>query len=133
MPDIDMTDVILDPDFAELLTVKRRTATMTKGRPVFTTTTVSPAPVGVVLPQSDAPLQRGPDQQNLPRLYQVHTPFRLRSASKDPATGADLPPDLLIWNGDTLLVNKVHDFSHFGAGFIQADCSSTDPIDNEPA
>lgn len=132
MPQLDVTDVLLDPDFCEVLTVKRRTQTMLKGRPQITTVDVDPAPVGVVLPQNDAPLQRGPDQQHLPRLYQVHTPFRLRSASKDP-TGADLPPDLIIWNGDTLVVNKVQDFSHYGAGWVQADCSSMDPVDNEPA
>lgn len=133
MPNLDVSDVLLDPDFAETLTVTRRTVTLVKGRATFTSSTVSPAPIGVVIPQSDVPMQRGPDQQHLPRLFQVHTPYRLRGPSKDPVTGNDLPPDLIIWNGDTLVVNKVQDFSHFGPGFIQADCSSTDAIDNEPA
>jgi hypothetical protein len=133
MPDLDVSDVLLDPDFAEQLAIQRRTQTMVKGRPSMTTATISPAPWGAVIPQNDVPMQRGPNQQHLPRLLQVHTQFRLRGASKDPDTGADLPPDLIVWNGDTFIVNKVQDFSRFGAGFIQADCSSTDPTDNEPA
>lgn len=133
MPELDVTDVLLDPLFCEQLTVRRRTQTLVKGRTTVTPTTVSPAPVGVVLPQNDAPLQRGPDQQHLPRLLQVHTPFRLRSASNKADGTVEYQPDLIIWNGDTFVVNKVQDFSRYGSGWIQADCSSTDAIDNEPS
>lgn len=130
MPTLDVTDVLLDPDFCETLTViRRQEGPLVKGRPSITETTISPAPVGVVLAQSDAPIQRGPDQQNLPRLIQVHTPFRLRGPSKDPVSGAIYQPDIIVWGGDRFVVNKVQDFSRFGRGFIQADCSSQDLID----
>lgn len=125
MPDIDVSDILLDPDFCELLTVTRRAETMVKGRSTTTPTTISPQPVGVVIPQNDSPMMRGPDQQNLPRLIQVHTPFRLRGAS------AGYQPDLITWKGADYVVNKVQDFSSYGGGFIQADCSSV--ASTEPA
>ncbi|MDB5448419.1 MAG: putative phage head-tail adaptor [Phenylobacterium sp.] len=129
MPALDVSDILLDPDFCEVLTVIRRLQTLVRGRATTTETTITPAPVGVVLAQSDAPIQRGPDQQNLPRLIQVHTPFRLRSASKDPVSGLVYQPDIIVWGGDRFVVNKVQDFSRYGRGFLQADCSSQDLID----
>lgn len=134
MPAIDVSDVLLDPDFCEPLTIIRRAQTVSnKGRSTSTEVTIDPAPVGVVLPQADQPLVRGPDQANLPRLIQVHTPFRLRSASKDPDTGDVYQPDIIIWQGDRFVVNKVQSFSAYGAGFIQADCSSQDQTEAAPA
>lgn len=129
MPDIDVSDLLLDPDFAEALTIQRRAQTLLKGRASVSPVTISPAPYGVVIPQNDAPMLRGPDQQTLPQLIQVHTQFRLRGPSKDPATGDAYQPDLIIWQGTTFVVNKVQNFSRFGAGFIQADCSSINQTD----
>jgi hypothetical protein len=131
MPDIDLTDLLSDPDFAEQLTITRNQQVMgSNGRLTVTTIAISPAPYGVVIPQADLPIQRGPGQQTLPRLIQVHTVFRLRSASTD----ADTPyePDVITWNGDSYVVNKVSDFSHFGAGFIQADCSAEGAVQQAP-
>ncbi len=132
MPDLDVTDVILDPMFAETLTVIRRQQSINAlGRVTLTTTTISPAPVGVVLAQADAALVRGPDQQTLPRLLQVHTTYRLRSTGVD-VSGNTFQPDVIVWNGDQYVVNKIQDFSRFGVGFIQADCSSMALADHVP-
>lgn len=123
MPDIDVTDLLFDTDVAEQLAITRREEVISTGGIVSTVDTViSPAPWGVVLPQPDLPLQRGPDQATLPRLLQVHTTYRLRSAST--ASGEAYLPDVLTWNGDEYVVNRVYDYSHFGPGFIQADCSA---------
>lgn len=127
MPLINVTDILLDSDFCELLTVQRRAESLVKGRSTLAVTTISPAPVGVVIPQNDSPMVRGPDQQNLPQLIQVHTPFRLRGAS----TGYQ--PDLIVWNGASYVVNKVQNFSHYGGGFIQADCSSMASTEPPPS
>jgi galactose-6-phosphate isomerase len=130
MPLLDVSDVLCDPMFSEVLTIQRREAVVgSNGRSTIQTTTISPAPVGVVIPQTDQPLQRGPDQQNLPKLIQVHTTFRLRSASTDPTTGNEYQPDLIVWRGDSFQVNRVYDYSDFGAGFVTADCSSVDSLD----
>jgi hypothetical protein len=133
MPLLDVSDIILDPDFCEFLTVYRREEVVdTKGRATVTPVLITPAPIGVVEPQDDLPLQRGPDQQNLPQLLEVHSQFRLRSASNDPSTGKNYQPDVIVWNGDQFLVNRVMNWSKFGKGFIRAQCSSVDPIDDVP-
>lgn len=133
MPMLDVMDVLLDPDFCEELTIQRRQqGTDAKGRAALTVTTIDPKPFGVVEPVADQPMVRGPDQQNLPRLLSVHTPFRLRGPSRDGA-GVDFQPDLIIWNGDPYVVNKVQDYSHYGAGWVQADCSSEAATERPPA
>lgn len=128
MPDLDVSDVLLDPDFAQALTIKRRTETVgTNGRSSVVFTTVSPAPYGVILPQNDAPLVRGPDQQHLPALISVHTPYRLRSV----APGAQ--PDIVVWNGADYVVDKVYPFGDFGSGFVAAECSLMTHVGPGPA
>lgn len=132
MPQLNVSGVLLDPRFCEALVVYRRLQTLVKGRTVITATLVTPAPYGVVLPVADQPLQRGPDQQNLPRLLEIHTPYRLRSASRNLADTQQYQPDIIVWSGDQFLVNKIGDYSKYGRGFIMAEASSIDPIDLEP-
>lgn len=132
MPDIDLTDLLSDPDFAEELTVIRRRQVIDTVTGISTAQSnqVRPSPIGVVIPQADLPIQRGPDQQALPRLIEVHTNFRLRSASTD--GGRTYLPDFIVWNGDNFYVNRVYDYSKFGRGFVQADCSSQPAIATAP-
>jgi galactose-6-phosphate isomerase len=126
MPDLDVSDVLLDPDFCETLTITRRPFTMVKGIATVTPTTISPAPVGVVYSISGDLIRQGADQQNLPNTIIVHTPFRLRG----PAQG--FLPDIVVWNGDNFAVTSVDNFSHFGSGFVSAICTSQDSVDNPP-
>ena len=132
MPDIDLTDLLSDPDFAEQLIVMRRRQVIDPITGIATAQSnmVAPKPLGVVIPQADLPIQRGPDQQALPRLIEVHTRFRLRSAST--ADGRTYLPDFIVWNGDNFYVNRVYDYSKFGRGFVQADCSSQPTIATAP-
>ena len=134
MPELDVSSVILDPMFCEALAIYRRVQTISnKGVTVVTQTQVRPVPYGVVLPMEDSPLLRTPEYQNLPQQLEVHTQYRLRSASQNAAGTEQYQPDYILWNGDWFLVNKISNFSRFGRGFICAYCSSTDPIDVEPA
>lgn len=132
MPDIDVSDLLSDPDFAETLTIMRRLQVIdtVTGISSAESNLILPRPFGVVLPQPDLPIQRGPDQQALPRLIEVHTKYRLRSASiEDDVTYL---PDFIVWNGDNFYVNRVYDYSRFGRGFIQADCSSQPTVATAP-
>lgn len=127
MPNLDLTDLTFDPDFAERLMVVRRFEDVgDNGRLQTQDQLVRPKPFGVVFPQADAPMLRGPDQQSLPRLIQIHTKFRLRGPS------TDWQPDKIYWNGGWYVVNKVQDYSSFGRGFIQADASATDSTEKPP-
>ncbi|HEX7826977.1 MAG TPA: hypothetical protein VF477_18895, partial [Mycobacterium sp.] len=91
-----------------------------------------PAPWGVVLPQEDAPLIRGPDQQNMPRLLEIHTIYRLRGATRNAADTEQYQPDIVVWDGDQFILNKPFDLSHYGEGFVRCQLSSIEPIDLEP-
>jgi len=132
MPNIDVSDLLTDPDFAETLTVMRREQVIdpVTGISSADSNLITPSPFGVVIPQADLPIQRGPDQQALPRLIEVHTKFRLRSASIE--NDVTYLPDFIVWNGDNFYVNRVYDYSRFGRGFIQADCSSQPPVATAP-
>lgn len=132
MPLLDVSDIVLDPDFAEQLTIYRRTQNIDAfgiSRPI--STLVSPAPYGVVLAQDASPLARKEDFQDLEKMIEVHTRFRLRSASVD-SMGVAYQPDFVVWKGNEFLVVAVYDFSNFGVGFIRALCNSVDPTDNAP-
>lgn len=127
MPDIDVSELLYDPDFCEQLSITRRSVSVgDNGRQTITSTAVSPAPFGVVVPQSDSTTLRGPDQQNLPRLIAVYTTFRLQPVAPG------FKADLIIWEGDTYIVNKVYPFNKMGSGFVGADCSSWDSTDEAP-
>jgi hypothetical protein len=134
MPLLDVSELLLDPDLGgEVLVVYRRTQNISaKGRVSAPPVLVAPAPVGNVQPLDAAPLVRGPDQQNLPKLLQVITNFRLRSASRDAGDTQEYQPDIVVWGGDQYVVNMVADWSRYGAGFVRAECSSIDPIDLGP-
>jgi hypothetical protein len=132
VPDLDVSDIILDPDFAETLTIKRRQANVgSNGRATQIVTTITPAPVGTVQTLDAGDLERGSDQQVLPKRIQVITSFRLRGASQD-AQGNEFQPDLIIWQGDSYQVDSVEPWTAYGAGWVAAKCSSIDSLDQAP-
>jgi hypothetical protein len=124
-PEIDVSDLLLDPDFVETIQLLRRAEVIgANGR--MTTTNTSHNIIASVQPQTDQPMIRGPDQQNLPQLIAVITKFRLRGISPG------FQPDLVLWNDTTFVVNKVYNWSHYGAGFVKGECSSMDHLDQPP-
>lgn len=134
MPFLDVSDVLLDPMFCGELTIYRRLQQVSnKGRSTTTDTLVDPKPFGVVLPVDAGDLERGSDQQHGPKVLEVHTPYRLRGASTNAPGTEQYQPDRMIWNGNSYICLRVHDLSRYGAGFIQADFASCDPIDVQPA
>lgn len=134
MPFLDVSDVLLDPMFCEELTVYRRLqAISAKGRVTTTDALVDPKPFGVVLPMEGGDLERGADAQYGPKVLEIHTPYRLRSASTNTPGTEQYQPDRIVWNGNSYVCIKIHDFSRYGAGFIQADFASCDPIDVQPS
>jgi hypothetical protein len=125
MPLIDTSELLTDPDFVETVQVIRRAETISdQGR--VSTQNVSYDVIASVQPQTDQPMIRGPDQQNLPQLIQVISQWRLRGIAPG------YQPDLVVWNGTTFVVNKVFNWSHFGLGFVMAECSSMDHLDQPP-
>lgn len=113
---LDVTDVLLDPDFMDTgLVCNRMTQTVDDhGR-----ATNTPAPVtfaAVVTSDKGDILHRNAEGSRIIGSITVHTPFRL----SDGSAGQDT--DEIVWQGRTYTVVNVNDYSHFGRGFVCATC-----------
>lgn len=123
MPTLDVTEVIDSSEFSDTFTVERRSAVVNANGRTEVTTSLIPDVNGVVYPTAPNNLLRQPDQQNAPQTIDVITTFRLRG----PTDGGQ--PDIVSWAGDRYLVIGLQDYTRWGAGFVQASCSSIDSVD----
>lgn len=139
MPLLDVSELMSDPLFVETFDVIRRQETVDdKGRVVIVPELFEGV-VGSVQPKDTAIggniITQGEDASLRGANFNVYTSFRLRSVSKDVAPAPDgtrFLPDVIVWNGDHLLVALINDYSHYGAGFIHAECASIDAVDYAP-
>lgn len=124
-PLLDVTFPITDPDFATDFTVVRRVETIgTTGRNTFTPTFFSHV-IGVVTSGSANDLDRRDAFEVASRSITVVTKFELQSEF----TGNQ--PDIVYWRGSFYLVKRVDPYGHFGPGFYEAECESTNFTDPE--
>lgn len=114
MPSIDLSDVILDPDFADLVTVRREAETINGYGESTTTPTVFNNVPMVIVNQSPAEIVRKEDGTTTPRKASIVTTFRLV------AQAPGYQGDQIDVDGSTLTVTEVLPFSRFGAGFCEA-------------
>lgn len=123
MPTIDVTDIVLDPDFSEPVTIVRRHETInTYGESVVDSVEI---PIQAVVTSGPKPgMERMPEGQLQTDIINVHCQQRLVG----PSNGNQ--PDIVIWRGRQFVVTKVNDYSHFGRGFVSAECSSMDYLDS---
>ena len=122
MPYLDVTEVLSDPDLADVFEVVRRQAVVNShGELVPVIVQRFPAVTGVCTPTGNNSLVRADAYQSQMNSLQVLTTFRIRSASKD-ADGIMWMPDLVRYRGDTFVVKSLNDFAQFGPGFVQAEC-----------
>lgn len=113
---LDVTDVLLDPDFMDAgLLCNRMTQTVgDDGRAANAVTQTRFA--AVVTSDKGDILHRNADGSRIIGSITLHTPFRLT----DGAAGRDA--DEIVWQGRTYTVVSVNDYSHFGRGFVCATC-----------
>ena len=119
MPFIDVTDLLIDPDFCEQITVKRRSESVNgygESERVTETHTVT----AVVTAGSQPRIDRAAEGQRQPNTITVHTMFKLTG----PAVG--FQPDVIVFAGRDFVVTTLFDWSHYGAGFVCAECSAMD-------
>lgn len=113
---LDVTDVLLDPDFMDTgLVCNRMTQTVDSRGRAANTVTASPFAAVVTSDNGDI-LHRNADGSRIIGSITLHTPFRLI----DGTDGKDA--DEVIWAGRTYTVANVNDYSHFGRGFVAATC-----------
>lgn len=131
MPWIDVTDILADPMIAgEAFQVIRRLETV-DGNGRGSTTNTTYAAFGSVTPTGDNSLVREDAFQSQAKTIKVVTNFALQGMAED-AQGNKYQPDLVLWKGDYYLVRTVNDYSSYGAGMIEAECSSIDWDDEPP-
>ena len=115
MPDLDVSEVLLDPDFADCFVVTRQKQTVDQtGRTVIST--VDMELIGVVTIGSLQPFSQDEAYINSTKSIVVHCQERLI----DPING--FSPDIVTYNGDRYLVKKAYNWSRYGSGFYAADC-----------
>ena len=114
---LDVTEVLLDPDFMDMgLVCKRSTQTVgDNGRAtnVQSSTTFG----GVVTSDNGDILERIAGGERKKGSITIHTLFRLTAGD-----GEDIIADVVTWQGRDYTVANVNDYSHFGRGFVAASC-----------
>ncbi|CAJ0701584.1 hypothetical protein LMG19089_02875 [Ralstonia edaphis] len=117
MPFLDVTDVLLDPDFLDTtLSVTRNAQTIgNDGIAVDTPTTTGF--FGVVTSLNGSVLQRVAEGAHIEDTITIHTPFKLI----DGQAGYDA--DVVNWQGLQWTVTNVNDYSTYGRGFVAATCT----------
>lgn len=121
MPLLDVSDVLLDPDFLDQLTVQRNLQSVNSfGVAVNTPLTAQPIPFwGVVTSDRGKRLDRGMDSERISQSIWVITKFRLSDGS-----GTGQTADIVTWNARQYVVTHIDDYSRYGQGFIQAICEA---------
>jgi len=133
---IDVSDNLIDPDFAIPMLVQRRIEVVgNDGLAVITPTVVRPWPFGVVVPKDSAiggnELTRSPEADYRGAALVVRSTFAFRSAAET-INGVSYKPDVLWFRNDPYLCTLVNNYLDWGAGWIEAEFISMDSIDAPP-
>ena len=119
---LDVSDVLLDPDFMDTGLICNRMA-QTIDDDGFATNAATAHPFSAVVTSDKGDvLHRNADGSRIVGSITIHTIFRL----SDGSAGQDA--DELVWQGRTYTVVNVNDYSHFGRGFVCATCDLKTPL-----
>jgi hypothetical protein len=119
VPDLDLTFLLEDPDFATVFDVQTQVQIVTGGGLGVDTPTKTYNIVGVVTALGAKNLDRVPEGQRQEGAIQVYTMQPLSTG------GAGRDADLVYWpaGGTTAYtVVNVNDWSQFGSGWYEAIC-----------
>ena len=116
MANLDVSDILLDPDFMDVGLVCRRgiQAVGNSGRSVLSI--VETPFAGVVTADKGDFLERLAGAERKNGSITIHTLFRLTSGV------GDVTADTVSWRGKQYTVTNVSNYGHFGRGFISASC-----------
>lgn len=127
MPMLDVTEVLFDPDFADMFDVLRQSEVVDDSGRAQIGKTRFPNVIGVVTPTAPDTLQRRDDGQMMPRAVSVVTQFRLRG----PSPG--FQPDQIVYDNVTFTVTEIVSLTRFGEGFVEAIALSMNALNGPPA
>lgn len=126
MADLDVSEVLFDPDLADMFDVIRNREVVNDQGRSETQETRYRNIIGVVTSQSPADLLKRDDGQMMPRKCSVVTAFRLRGP------GAGFQPDDIVLEGIRFTVTEILPFSRFGSGFVEATITSMNASNPAP-
>ncbi len=117
--------VLSSPLLASRFAVRRRAAVVDMHGRSKTSDQIIPRLGGIVAASGNNSQERGDDATTSSTTYTVITRFALRKAARGVA------PDVVLFRGMELLVIDVADYLNFGAGWVEATCTS-DRIEDRP-
>jgi hypothetical protein len=116
MPTLDMTDVLLSPEFLDTTLIVKRNVQAVDDDGFATNTTTSTPFAGVVTVDRSLEARRMQAGQVIGGAILIVTIFRLTNGN----TGIDA--DIVTYRGRDYRVTFVDPYTAYGAGFVQAHC-----------
>lgn len=126
MPFLDVTEVLLDPDFCDYTLVCTRKAQSVDADGFATNTDQNFPFNGVVTVDRSLEAKRMAAGQNISGAILVVTQFRLTQGQSSSASAPALDADVVSYNGRQYRVTFVDPYTSYGAGFVQAHCELVD-------
>ena len=117
MAQLDVTEILLDPDFMDTGLVCKRSVQSVGDNGRATNSVASTPFAGVVTSDKGDILERIAGGERKKGSITIHTMFRLTAGS-----GENSIADVVTWQGRDYTVANVNDYSHFGRGFVSASC-----------
>jgi hypothetical protein len=114
MAEIDVTEILDDPDLADTFVVTRTQQINDNHGRAVALQPVKSTVVGVVQPMSGRALQMMPDMVNVSGAIEVWTRFRLEGPSENTQA------DVITWQGRNYMVQNAQAFTNFGQGYVHA-------------
>jgi len=110
MAEIDVSEVLQDPDFLNSFTFIRSVETVdANGRPVFAQTLLSA--IGVIQPASGRAMELTPDATRTSEMLEIWTQVGLQEATEETAA------DIVIWENKHFVPVRNDDFDNWGQGY----------------
>lgn len=126
MPFLDVSEVLLDPDFMDTSLVCHRQV-QTVDEDNFATNTPQDIPFsGVVTVDRSLEAKRMAAVQNISGAILIVTQFRLTQGKPGMDASTRLDADIVTYAGRDYRVTFVDPYTRYGAGFVQAHCELVD-------
>ena len=121
MPSLDMTEVLLSPEFQDTFSYVRSSRTINVNGVAVDNAPVILQAKGVVVPDPSS-LTRQSDGSRVSDAIDIYTQEALTEGYNVDDTNS-INADVATWNGRQYVVGAVSDFSNFGQGFFHANAT----------
>ncbi|HDR2590582.1 TPA: head-tail adaptor [Enterobacter ludwigii] len=122
MPDLDVDDILDDPDFCDTSLVCHRQVQTVDAHNYPVNTPVDIPFSGTVTVDRSLEAKRMAAGQNTTGAILIVTRFRLTQGRKAEGTVPELDADIVTYCGRDYRVTFVDEYTRYGAGFVQAHC-----------